>query len=69
MGGGGFGVPALHEKRKEHGSVPASRSPGNSLKLAMSVAPVEDHLLRFEGAVSVWIDEASRCKTYSSSRF
>ena len=31
---GGRGVPAPLVKREEHGSVPASRSPGNSLKLA-----------------------------------
>ena len=31
---GGCGVPNLYEKQKEHGSVPASRSAGNSLKLA-----------------------------------
>ena len=31
---GGCGVPALYGKREEHGSVPASRSPENSLKLA-----------------------------------
>ena len=30
----GCGVPNLYEKQKEHGSVPASRSAGNSLKLA-----------------------------------
>ena len=30
---GGCGVPTLYEKQKEHGSVPASRSAGNSLKL------------------------------------
>ena len=28
----------------------------NSLKLAVSVAPGENHLLRLEGAVSVWIE-------------
>ena len=32
---GGCGVPTLYEKQKEHGSVPASRSAGNSLKLAV----------------------------------
>ena len=31
---GGCGVPTLYEKQKEHGSVPASHSAGNSLKLA-----------------------------------
>ena len=31
---GGCGVPALYGKREEHGSVPASRRPRNSLKLA-----------------------------------
>ena len=31
---GGCGVPTLYEKQKEHGSVPASRSAGNSLKLS-----------------------------------
>ena len=33
----------------------------NSLKLAVSVAPGENHLLRLEGAVSVWIDVAAHC--------
>ena len=31
---GRCGVPALYGKREEHGSVPASRRPRNSLKLA-----------------------------------
>ena len=31
---GGCGVPTLYEKQKEHGSVPASRTAGNSLKLS-----------------------------------
>ena len=30
----------------------------NALKLAVSVAPGENHLLRLEGAVTVWIDGA-----------
>ena len=30
---GGCGVPTLYEKQKEHGSVPASRSPGNSFEV------------------------------------
>ena len=47
-------MPALGGKREERGGVPASRSAENSLKLRWrrSIAPGENHLLRFATLVS-----------------